>query len=580
MPNDCFIKEKRDMELNLSLEELEKRTSPDYMSTIKLLAPDAPEYQTLAPGDKEALKYMTKAANVLGEIELRLDSHDNLAFRDYLERNKGKRKADLTKILFDAQKGINAVDREAGKINLAKDIEELPGKGFYPKDLSKEEFHGILKEMLEGGKSDEVARILNQRSVVERGGNQLKAIDYVDYFKPQFTQMADLFDKAAEVSTNADFNEYLRLQAKALRVADPMLDAQADKKWAQLQDTPLEFTITREGYSEELGESVLENPELKALLDEHKIQIHSKDSLGGRVGIVNKAGTQDILKIKDYLPVMAANMPYSDEYTQTIGAGDDKQTMVDVDLVAVTGDVGAYRAGITLAENLPNDDKLSLTIGGGRRNVYHRQIRLSSEDKKQKQIAAVLDAQQLKFYDANADHIFTIGHENVHSLGPKDTTPLGKYQSIIEENKADMGSLAFLDLLVEKGCYTKTEADAVAFSAVAEMFLKAKPHMSQAHRVRTVMQNKFFFDRGVYELNSEGKIHIYQEKIIPAAKEMLAHIVRIQTDKSFDAAQKFIEDNFVWTPEQEIIAERLKAVDKTLNGRVESELADYLTSQG
>jgi hypothetical protein len=46
-----------------------------------------------------------------------------------------------------------------------------------------------------------------------------------------------------------------------------------------------------------------------------------------------------------------------------------------------------------------------------------------------------------------------------------------------------------------------------------------------------------------------------------------------------DAAQKFIEDNFVWTPEQETIAAKLKEVDKNLNGRVESPLADYLASR-
>ena len=55
-----------------------------------------------------------------------------------------------------------------------------------------------------------------------------------------------------------------------------------------------------------------------------------------------------------------------------------KQTMV-VDLVMFTGDCGTYRAGITLEENLPNEDKLSLTIGGGKRNVYHRQIRFISD---------------------------------------------------------------------------------------------------------------------------------------------------------------------------------------------------------
>ena len=42
-----------------------------------------------------------------------------------------------------------------------------------------------------------------------------------------------------------------------------MLDAYADRKWANLQDTPLEFTITRENYSDGMTETVLENNELK-----------------------------------------------------------------------------------------------------------------------------------------------------------------------------------------------------------------------------------------------------------------------------------------------------------------------------
>lgn len=50
--------------------------------------------------------------------------------------------------------------------------------------------------------------------------------------------MADELDLARETSTNADFNEYLELQAKALREADPMLDAYADKN-GQLYKTHL-----------------------------------------------------------------------------------------------------------------------------------------------------------------------------------------------------------------------------------------------------------------------------------------------------------------------------------------------------
>ena len=255
-------------------------------------------------------------------------------------------------------------------------------------------------------------------------------------------------EKAAKVSSNKDFNEYLVLQAKALRTADPMLDAHADKKWAELQDTPLELTLTRENYEDELTGTFTENEELKALLKENNINPVPKDCLGLRVGIINKKGTENLISIKKYLPLLAKNMPYNTEYEQLFSDDNKekaKQTMVDVDLVMLAGNCGQYRAGITLAENLPNDDKLSLTIGGGRRNVYHRQIRFVSDPKKlQELLDEILDKEQHKYYDREAAHLFVIGHENAHSLGPKKPNDkLGKYSHIIEENKADMGGSRF-----------------------------------------------------------------------------------------------------------------------------------------
>lgn len=573
----------REFEFNLSMEELEKRTSKDYLMTKKMLKADAPEYLELAEGDKEALKHLVKAAYILEKINMQIDCHHNLEFKAFLEEEikKGNKQAELTKILFDAQKGMNAIDTMSNKINLAKGIIEYPGKGVYPEDLSKEEFHSILTKMINEGKIDEVKKILTQRSVVERSCDELVGIDYIDKFKEDFSKMADEIEKASEISTNKDFNEYLKLQAKALREADPMLDAYADKKWATLQDTPLEFTITRENYEDEMTGTIAENKELSELLEKNGIKATPKDFLGGRVGIVNKKGTEALMAIKKYLPILAQNMPYSDEYEQNINPNSDaKQTMVDVDLVAVTGDVGAYRGGITLAENLPNDDKLSLTIGGGRRNVYHRQIRFISDIKKlQERLDAILDKEQHKYYLDEADHWFTIGHENAHSLGPKKACEsLGKYRNIIEENKADMGSLAFVDLLTELGMYTEDQRKQIIVTTVTDNFLKSKPTLSQAHRVRTVMQNKYFSERGAYDI-VDGKIHVNIDKVVPIAKEMLSEIIKIQMEDDFDKAEKYVLDNFVWTDNMELIAQKLQKISKTLNGRTESELAEKLLKE-
>lgn len=576
-------------ELNLSHEELEKRTHKDYLTTKKMLAVDAPEYLALAEGDKAALKHLVKAAVVLDKVNMQLDNFHNLPFKEFLEKEiaNGNEDARLTKILFDAQKGICALDRESHMIELGVNggivIKMRQGKALFPEDLEKEEFHAILIKMLREGKKEEVEKILNQRSVVERDGDELVAIDYIDKFKADFAYMADELDKASETSTNADFNEFLKLQAKALRTPDSMLDAYADKKWATLQDTPLEFTITRENYSDEMTETVVENPELKTLLDKAGIVPVAKDFLGGRVGIINKKGTDAILNVKKYLPLMAQNMPFNDKYEQNISPDkESKQTMVDADLVAVTGDVGEFRAGITLAENLPNDDKWSITkLDGGRRNVYHRQIRLiTSEDAKeklQKRLDAILNKELHKFYNDEADHWFTVGHENGHSLGPKSGTEgLGKYKSIIEENKADMVSLSMLDILTDAGMYTKEQREQIIVTYAADNMMMSKPTMSQAHRVRSVMQNYFFIKEGAITISAEGVLDINIEKMVPTARKMLEKIIEVQLSGDFETGEKYVNEWFVWTPEMEILAQNIKKVSKTLNGKVEAPLADEL----
>ena len=576
----------KNFELNLSHEELVKRTSKDCLIPKEMLKEDSKEYEALAQGDKDALIHLVKAAKAIDEVFMKQDNPDNLDFKAYLEEEakKGNEDAQMTLTLFDAQIGMNAVDSEANKIFLAKDTKELPGKGFYPVDLSKEEFHNILIKMIKDGEIDEVRNILNQRSMVVRDSEKLRAVDYTEYFAKEFSYIADELEAAAEVSTNEDFNKYLKLQAIALCENNPKNDAYADKKWAELQDTPLEFTISREQYADEMTGSVVENDELNKLLEQNNIEPISKDSIGIRVGIVNKEGTAKLLEIKKYMPTLAQHMPYKDEYEQNISEGDDeKQTMVDVDIVTLRGDEGTYRGGITLAQNLPNNDKPSLKIGGGRRNVYHRQIRISTSPeakaKRQKRLDATLSKDLHKYYNQEADHWFTIGHENVHSLGPKSgTEALGKYKNIIEENKADMGSLALLDVLVELGMYTPEEKKQIIVTYAADNFLKAKPTISQAHRVRTVMQTKFFLENKAIWLNEQGLLEIDMENMVPTAQKMLAEIIRVQLSKDFATGEKYVLDNFVWTEEMELIAGKLKEIDKSLNGILKTPLADKLAA--
>jgi hypothetical protein len=569
-------------DFGLSIEELEKRNNETFLGTKSLLKANSAEYANLQEGDKKALIHLVKAGAILEKIEMRIDDHHNLPFKEFLEEEikKDNKSAKLTKVLFDAQKGINAIDRLSNEIHLAKNHTTKPGIGVYPEDLTKEEFHKILIKMLKDNKIEEVRNITNQRSIVERDGEYLKSTDYVDYFKEDFSKIADELEAASKVSTNKDFNEYLELQAKAFRTADPKLDAYADIKWAELQDTPLELTVTRENYDDELTGSFIENKELTELLNEKNITPVPKDCLGFRVGMVNKEGTDFILKIKEYLPTLAKNMPYSDKYSQDISPDNIKQTMVDADIILLAGKVGAYRAGIVLAENLPNDDKLSLKMGGGRRNVYHRQVRAINKTESQEKIDAILDPEQHKYYDFEANHWFTIGHENTHSLGPNmAVNNLGIYKSIIEENKADMGGLAFVDLLTNLTYYNEEQRLKILVTAVTDTFLKTKPLLSEAHRVRTVMQNYYLYQKGAYNITEEGKIHVNIDNVVSAAYDMLSEIILVQLNNTFEVGEEYINKYFVWTDEMEIIGKKLKELDTILNCKLENELADKLLAE-
>jgi hypothetical protein len=139
-----------------------------------------------------------------------------------------------------------------------------------------------------------------------------------------------------------------------------------------------------------------------------------------------------------------------------------------------------------------------------------------------------------------------------------------------------MGALAFVDLLTELGMYTEEQRKQIIVTTITDNFLKTKPTLSQAHRVRTVMQNKYFAERGAYDI-IDGKIHVNIDNVVPIAKEMLAEIIRIQIDGDFDKAEKYVIDNFVWTDNMELIGQKLQKISKTLNGRLETELADMLS---
>ncbi|MBQ9271136.1 MAG: hypothetical protein IJ218_02580 [Alphaproteobacteria bacterium] len=538
--------------INYSAAEIKKKVT-EQMRQVVLIDSNSEAYKNLAQGDKKALQYLVNAARIINDVALEMDHPMNLVQKQALEvaAEKSPYAADTLK-LFNSLNGVagsNGIDKEP--VEIFEGIHQFVGRNFYPTDMDSTELRTTINKMLDAGKVDEVRKILSARTMVRRDGNLLKAIDYTEYFADEFAEIANELECAAHFATDELFKDYLGWQAQALLQNNEEMDILADKHWAEMQNTQLEFTLSRENYDDHLTPQLFSDQELCARLSELNINPVPKDMLGIRVGVVNKEGTDLLLKFKHEMTKLAALMPYADKYEQNVGAEKGlKQTMVDVDIAALSGDYALCRGGITLAQNLPNNDKPSLAHGGGRRNVYHRQVRHSAESENTQKILQKLVSPELhQYYDNEYDHIFTIGHENGHSLGPDSSyqTALGIYQHIIEEHKADMVSAAMMPEYVKAGIITAEELKSIYVTWIVKRhFMKAYPSDMEAHRMADLIEYNYLREYGAFGFDADKKLHIDFAKMQSGSRSLLEKIIEVQLSKSPEFAKQFVDRWTEW----------------------------------
>ncbi len=550
-----------DFKLKYSIAELKEKVN-EQMRKIELIDENNPAYTALSDGDKKALKYLADAAKIMNNVALEMDNPHNLAQKKALEEAAPtNEQAALTLKLFNSLNGVagfNGIDKEP--VELFEDIKMQKGCNFYPADLTAEELAQIISAMLDAGHENEVRKILSARTMVRRNGDFLKAIDFTEYFAKEFSEIANLLECAAHFADDDLFKDFLGWQAQALLQNNEEMDILADKHWARMQDSPLEFTISRENYEDKLTPTIFDNAELTNRLAKLNIAPVPKDMLGVRVGIVNKEGTTLLLKFKDEMTKLAGLMPKADSYTQNIGGNSGlKQTMVDVDLTMLSGDYAMCRGGITLAQNLPNNDKPSLKHGGGRRNVYHRQVRQSGDKEKTAQILnGLVDSELHQYYDEEADHLFTIGHENGHSLGPDSSyqTALGVYQHIIEEHKANLISASMMPEYVKAGIISAEQLKKIyATWVIKRHLMTAYPSSGEAHRVADLIEYNYLTAHNAIYFDKNKKLHIDFAKMPQVCRAMLEDIISIQLSKSPEYAKAYIEKWTDWSEISQYVAD-------------------------
>lgn len=535
-------------------------------------------YAGLSDANKRALAHLVKAATYLDNAFLQQDHPDNLRVRQVLEAAANDNPVAAEALtLFTMHNGVEGSDMYAKKskpLTVFTGLKLQPGKGFYPQDLTQKELAAYII-----AHPEQASALLGNNTIVRRDGDRLVAVPFSVAFRTEMEGAARELLAAAKETDHAGLAAYLRWQAQALvNDSDAEMTYNADKTWIALEDSPLEFTIGRENYEDGLSAAVATDPAVQHILEENGIKAKSKDSIGVRVGIVNQDSIAAIADYRRRLADVAAAMPLKEKYADQADAAGGKMTFADVDLVAIAGDYAAVRGGLTIAQNLPNSDKLAVQEKEGSRLVFHRQVRQSGAQAPEV-LAALVDAAQVKWYDPNAQFLFTVGHELGHSLGPTKTadgrdkkTSLGALGGILEENKADMTSIFMTGLFQASGKFTAEEANKIFLTwAVGDLPAK-QPGPEEAHRSRSVMQHNYFREKGAIKLDKGGKLSVVPEKMAETARQMLAEIVQLQLDGDAAKAQAFVTKYAAWNETLQYVADTKMSFKPKLYRRVNQPL--------
>ena len=397
-----------------------------------------------------------------------------------------------------------------------------PGAGFYPPDLTKEEF-----EQYVAAHPAERPALENEFQVIKRENGKLTAVPYSVEYKPELERMATRLNEAAALTSNPSLKAYLSRRAVDFLSNDYY---ESDCLWIDLKDNIPEIVI---GPYEVYEDALLG---LKASYESY-------------VYINDFEGMKKLHAYLDHLDEMQKSLPVEQKYKDASVKGLSSPLNV-VNEVFTAGDA---RAGImTSAFVLPNDERVREKKGS--KKVFLKNMMEAKFSKSLVPIAARVlapaDAAQVTF---DAYFIEVMLHEICHALGlnyvtlPDGTkTTVGKalrdLNTAIEEAKADVLGIQSVPLLVRRGVIPKERQNEIYASYLAGMFRVMRFGATEAHGLGVLLQFNFLREKEAFVFDAAtGKFAVDRAKIEGAVRELAARFLILEGDGDYAKAKAFID---------------------------------------
>ncbi len=431
-------------------------------------------------------------------------------------------------------------DRLAGNGSFVAGVgPKPPGAGFYPLDMTKEEFE---RANLPSSRSEYTVLTRNAKGALE-------VVPYSKHFGAQLDRAAALLDRSAGLAEDPGLRKYLELRAKALRTDDYRA---SDMAWLDMKDNRLDLVIGPiETYEDNL--------------------FGYKAAFEAYVLIKDLEWSKRLAKYAAMLPALQRDLPVPAAYKAEMPGTDSDLNAYDV--VYYAGDCNA--GSKTIAINLPNDEQVQLAKGT--RRLQLKNAMRAKFDAILVPIAGELIApEQRRHITFDAFFADTMFHEVAHGLGIKNTIngrgtvrdALKELGSGIEEGKADVLGLYMITRLQEQGELEGSLEDYYT-TFLAGIFRSVRFGAASAHGEANMVRFNFFADRGAFTRDANGHYRVDMAKMRKAVDELSAVLLKLQGDGDYAGVEQLVKQLGVIRPQLQADLDRLSKrsipVDVTFN---------------
>ena len=451
----------------------------------------------LSENQKKMIALLIDASKIMDDLFWKQAYGDKASLLSSIEDPKARFFADVNYGPWDRLDGDKPFIGEFGEKPL--------GAGFYPKDMTKDEFAAATIDDAKG-----------LYSVIKRNEKgELYSVPFHKLFAKELSEAADILNQAAQLAEDPEFKNYLEMRAIALTNDDFQ---PSDFAWMDMKNNPIEVVIGPiETYEDLL--------------------FGYRSAYESYVLIKDLAWSEKLSRFAAFLPKLQRGLPVDEKYKQETPGTDSDLNAYDVVFYAGHSNAGSK----TIAINLPNDEQVQLAKGT--RRLQLKNAMKAKFDHILVPIADQLIAEgQRQYITFDAFFANTMFHEVAHGLGIKNTLngkgtvreSLKETASALEEGKADILGLYMISEMYKSGDLTEGKVMDNYVTFLAGIFRSVRFGASSAHGRANMVRFNFFKEMGAFTRNqTTGHYSVDFDKMTLAMNELSKLILTLQGDGNY-----------------------------------------------